>query len=223
MPTSPDYARSAREQAHHILSQPAYTGSHGSLPRPLAGVLHAIGHALGDVFGPIWRWLTRHIFHPISHGFHVAFGAWAPLVAVVLGIAAGALLAFLVIRRRARIGSHPTDVAAPIAVTDPVDLERDADRLAASGDFAGALRARFAAGLLRLERAGLIADSAVHTAGEVSAELRSPTFDHLAVRHQAVAYAGDPAGPSDDDDARQRWPRVPDEARSARALTGAAR
>lgn len=223
MPTSPDFARSARQQAHSILSQPAYTGAHHNPPRPLAGVLHAIGHALSDVFGPIWRWLLRDLFHPIRHGFHVAFGGWAPLVGVLFGIAAGALLAFLVIRRRARIDRHVTVSSGPVVAANPADLEKEADRLASMGDFAGSLRARFAAGLLRLERAGLVADSAVRTAGEVSAQLGSPTFDHLAVRHQAVAYAGDPAGPSDDDDARRNWPRVPDEARSARAMAGATR
>ena len=223
MPASPDFARSARQQAHHILTQPAYTGAHRPLPRPLAGVLHAIGHALSDVFGPIWRWLLQHLFHPIGHGFHVAFGSWAPFVGILLAVAGGALLAYLVIRRRARIGRHAMAAPAPVVAADPADLEREADRLAVSGDFAAALRARFAAGLLRLERAGLVADSAVRTAGDVSAQLRSPTFDHLAIRHQAVAYAEDPAGPSDDDDARRNWPRVPDEARSARTLTGAAR
>ncbi len=223
MPTDPGFARSARQEAHQILSQPAYTGAHRSTPRPLAGLLHDIGHLLGDIFGPPYRWLVRTIFHPIGHGLHLAFGGWAPLVGVLLVVVAGGLLALLAIRRRARIGRHATDARQTSATADPSDLDAEADRLAAAGDFAGALRARFEAGLLRLERAGLVPDAAVRTAHEVSTRLGSPTFDHLVGRHQAVAYAGNPAGPADDEDARRNWPRVPGEARNPRDLAGVAR
>ena len=211
------YSDAARHQAQHILSQPPFTNT-SHPPRPLAGVLHAIGHALSVVFGPIFRWIGAHLVHPINSGLHVAFGPWAPAVAVAIAVALGVGLGQLLVRRRARVarrapaaGSEGTRIVAE----DPGLLEDEARRAEAGGDHERAVRLRFRAGLLRLERRGLIANRDVTTSTQLSGRLHSPTFDALAGRHESIVYGGDAATPADAAAARDRWPSVLDEARTA--------
>jgi hypothetical protein len=221
VPGSSNYAESARRQADQILSRPPFTRHPSSTPHPLAGVLHFIGHVLDDIFGPIGRFIERYLLRPVGHGFHVAFGSWSIEVAVVLAVIVGVVLTLLVVRRRARIESVQAPSAVLTTSTDPEELEAEADRMEAAGDRSAAFRLRFAAGLLRLERAGLVPDQQVRTDAEVGALLGSPTFDRLARRHEAVAYGGDAATGDDLQRSRQEWPRVPDEARRHRAASGA--
>ncbi len=220
MPGDSSYAEGVRRQAHQILSQSPYTTTH-STPRPFAGVLHAIGHFLEDMFGPIFRWIGSHLLHPVGSGFRFVFGGWAPFVAILLAILIGVCVALLLVRRRSRIAARTGETRAMARSVGPVELEAEADRLADAGDFGGAVRLRFEAGLLRLESAGLVSDTRVHTGSEVAAYLGSPTFDELAGRHEAVAYAGSPASEADVRHARDKWPRVPDEARRRASLVGA--
>jgi hypothetical protein len=186
-------------------------------------VLHAIGRAIDVVLGPIGRWLKRDVLSPIGHGFVGVFGGWAGAVGIALAVGVGALAAVLLVRRRSRISARDpeTDTVAPSI--DPRDLEHEADRRASMGDYGTALRLRFEAGLLRLEASGLVTDQLVHTDTEVAAHIGSPTFDVLAQRHEAVAYAGEQASADDVEHARTSWPRVTDEARNHRALTSSGR
>lgn len=218
MPADSDYAAAARRQAHEILSQPAYTHVSRPPPRPLAGVLHAIGRALIFVFGPVFRWLRRELVDPVGHGLTDVFGSFAPVVAIGLLVLVGALVAVLLIRRRAGApaGTGPTLTGA--AGVDPSELEREADRRAEAGDFAGAVRLRFEAGLRRLEQEGLLAEPDVRTGHQVAVRIGSPTFEGLAEQHEAIAYAAAPAGAPDDERAQRDWPVVPDEARRHRKL-----
>ncbi len=95
-------AAAARHAAEKILSGPPYVAK-DDLPRPLAGLLHAIGHALLSVVDPVLRWIGR-LFHPVAHSFHTAFGNWWPLPVVALVLVAGVTGALLVMRRRIRRG-----------------------------------------------------------------------------------------------------------------------
>ncbi len=213
MPGDSSYAGAARQQAHQILSQPPYTTTTQSTPRPLAGVLHAIGHFVDDVFGPVYRWIDAHIFHAVSAGFVNIFGGWAGYAAMGLAVISGVVIALLLVRRRTRIAARTDIVPTSVDGVGPAELEAEADRLAAAGDFGGALRLRFEAGLLRLEAAALVSNARVHTGAQVAAHLGSPTFDELERRHEAVAYAASPASEVDVTHARDGWPRVVAEAR----------
>jgi hypothetical protein len=171
---------------------------------------------LDIVFGPALRWIGHRIFHPIGSGASDILGGWAPFVGIAAAIAIGALLALLLVRRRSRIAAQHSEPRSVTADTHPDDLEAEADDLAAKGAFAAAVRLRFEAGLLRLERAGLIAGQRTSTDAELAARIGSPTFDGLALRHEEVAYAGQAADHHDVHQARIGWPRVPDEARAGR-------
>ena len=218
MPADSDYAAAARRQAHEILSQPAYTHVSRPPPRPLAGVLHAIGRALIVVFGPVFRWLRRELVDPVGRGLTDVFGSFAPVVAIALLVVVGGLLAVLLIRRRARAHVRTELTAMAPTVIDPSELEREADRRAEAGDFAGAVRLRFEAGLRRLAHEGLITEPDVRTGHQVATRIGSPTFEGLAEQHEAIAYAAAPASAPDDERAQRDWPVVPDEARRHRTL-----
>jgi len=210
------YAASARQQAHQILSHAPYNTNQTNPPRPLAGLLHAIGRGLDIVFGPVFRWFEHHLFRAIGAGATSIFGGWAPAVGIAAAVAVGVLLALVLVHRRSRIAARPSDQQPVTLLDNPDDLEAEADDLAAKGAFAAAVRLRFEAGLLRLERAGLISNQRTSTDAELAFHLGSPTFDGLAHRHEEVAYAGQPADEGDVHQARSDWPRVPDEARQSR-------
>jgi len=211
MPTDPGYAGAARHQAQQILSQPPYTHAPSSSPRPLAGLLHAVGRGLEAVFGPIGRWFLRYLLRPIGSGLHGVFGTWTLEVVVAAAVVLGVLVAVSLVRRRARISARRVERRQAAVGTDPAAIEAEADRRAALGDFAGALRLRFQAGLLRLEAAGLVAHQQTATDSQMAGQLGSPTFARLAERHQAVAYAGVPADADDVRSAETGWPQVPGE------------
>jgi hypothetical protein len=58
--------------------------------------------------------------------------------------------------------------------------------------------------------------SDVQTDRQLSARLRSDTFDALAGRHEVIVFARHPATPADSASARTQWPRVLDEVRPDR-------
>jgi hypothetical protein len=95
---------------------------------------------------------------------------------------------------------------------DPAELERRADAAERAGDTEAALRLRFEAGLVRLDRAGAIVLRDSTTSGAVLRTLGPSSFDELASRHDDVVYGGRPAGSDDLESARALWPRVLEEA-----------
>ncbi len=107
-----------------------------------------------------------------------------------------------------------TKVASDVARLDPDALEREAEQAEAAGDLNLAIRLRFRAGLMRLDRAGAIRYRPSLTSSQVAHTLRSRDFEELAARFDAVAYGGRTADAGDVSDARDRWPRVLTGARS---------
>jgi hypothetical protein len=182
----------AREQAREILDGRRYKPA--EVPRPFEGVLDWIGDRLqpiGDFFSRLVESLPGKIV----------------LGALLAG--AVALVAWLVARRRA---ASSADGAARKRsageLVDPVRLEREADAAERRGDLDLALRLRFRAGLLRLDRSGAIRFRPSLTSGQVSRELRLSEFDDLAMTFDAVAYGGRHASDTDVSSARVAWPRV---------------
>jgi hypothetical protein len=91
---------------------------------------------------------------------------------------------------------------------DPREIEQRADRAAANGDYREAVRLRFLAGLLRLDERKAIAFRPGITSAEVSAILRSPAYDQLAGRFDAIFYGDDRADLDDHQRAVDGWRRV---------------
>jgi hypothetical protein len=91
---------------------------------------------------------------------------------------------------------------------DPREIEQRADRAAAGGDYREAVRLRFLAGLLRLDERKAIAFRPGITSAEVSAILRSPAYDQLAGRFDAIVYGDDRADLDDHHHAVDGWRRV---------------
>jgi hypothetical protein len=203
--TPSSYSNGARRQAVHILSQPPFVNKPSRIPDPLAGVLHAIGRAFDDTVGKPLGWLGRHL----SVAAHDVFGRFTWLALILLALGIGVLAATLLIRRRTRIGKRDTTaVLAALTGEDAGMLEAEADAAEQRGDLEEAVRLRFRAGLARLESAGVIASRLVTTTEQVRRTVHNPTFDGLAIRHEAIAYAGQTASLTDAGSAREGWPRV---------------
>ncbi|MBW3626759.1 MAG: DUF4129 domain-containing protein, partial [Actinobacteria bacterium] len=96
---------------------------------------------------------------------------------------------------------------------DPVQLERSADEAERAGDLALAVRLRFRAGLVRLDRAGALRLRPSLTTGAVTRAVPSETLVRLATDFDEIAYGGRPAAPGDVAASRTGWPRVLAEAR----------
>jgi hypothetical protein len=175
------------------------------------------------VFGPIVRWIRRELVDSVGHGFHAVFGSFAPVVGLVVALVAGIVVATLLIRRRTRASVLRPSRDGQAAASDPSELEQEADRRAAGGDFDAAVRLRFQAGLRRLEFEGLVANGAATTGRELVTGVGSPTLEGLVRQHEAIAYAAFHAEAEDDERARNQWPAVPGEARTHRHLVEAGR
>ncbi len=215
MPGSSDYSSTARHQVQHILSKAPFRTTPSHTPRPLAGVIHAIGQAADWAFGRPLRWILHHVLVHIGHGFKSAFGGFWPVVLGILALGVGLLVGTLLIRRRGRISAERGTGQWSAGPGEDVGvLDRRADEAEAIGDHESAVRLRFRAGLLRLKTSGLISEYTSQTRHQLSARLDSPTFDALARRHEMIVYGRAPATSFDAVTARDSWPRVLAEVRT---------
>ena len=184
-----------RRQAREVLSERRFRGA--QLPRPFAGPLEW----LGDRIEPVVDWINDR-------------GAGVPGGPVVLWtlLAAGVLLAAATvtsttIRRRALAIERARKAALP-ATDDPRALEREAERAERDGDWERAVRLRFRAGLLRLDRRNVIVYRPSLTTGEVARAVGSPAFREVGDRFDAIAYGGRAAERDDAEHARRGWAEV---------------
>jgi hypothetical protein len=188
----------ARDQAREILRGRRYKPA--DVPRPFEGALDWLGDRLrpiGDFFSRITESLAGRVV----------------LAAVLAGVVA--LVVLLVARRRAATsaaGGAGRRRRSAEEHADPGRLEREADAAERRGDLEVALRLRFLAGLLRLDRAGAIQFRPSITTGQVQRRLRLRVFDDLAIAFDAVAYGGRPASVGDLQSARAEWARVLEQA-----------
>ncbi|HEX4493715.1 MAG TPA: hypothetical protein VH914_21100 [Acidimicrobiia bacterium] len=202
--TAIDPAR-ARATARHILDGRRYKGS--PVPRPLHGILSWIG----DRVSPITHWIgDRFSWLPNWSQPWVEGIAIAAVVAVVVYLVATGVRA----RTHASRLASDAQPTARVRGESPAELEAAAAEAEARGDHALAVRLRFRAGLLRLDRdAHAIAYRPSIPTAEVRAELHSPAFDALADRFERITYGGADAEPTDTDGARREWPDVVSSAR----------
>jgi hypothetical protein len=162
---------------------------------------------LSDWWNGVWRrfvdWLDR-VIAALPGGPEVFFGLLGLLV-----IGAAVWLALTLAKRRNRqLEARARARYAEEDAIDPAELEAAATRAAAQGDYRESVRLRFVAGLLRLDRKNAIDFRPGMTSAEVSARLREPSYDQLAIRFDAIVYGDAPAGPSDDQSSAEGWRRL---------------
>jgi hypothetical protein len=198
----------ARRDARHILAGRRYRGA--PVPRPLHGVLRWIG----DRLAPIARWIGDRFSWLPDPAVPWIQGVALVAVAFVIAVFVTSMVKAHANARAARLGTGADGRHASARGDDPAALEAAAVKAEARGDFALAVRLRFRAGLLRLDRdAHAITYRPSIPTVEVRAELASPTFDGLADTFEGITYGGNDAEPIDPADARREWPRVLDAAR----------
>jgi hypothetical protein len=123
---TPDPERASR-QLNSILSMPRYVGA-GAGPSIVQRIFDAVTQTVGRFFG----WLGLGNLHP-----HIPLWVWLALTAlIILGIIVWPIRGTL-----SRGGREAVPRAAPSAVRPSVDFFGEADRLAAAGDFLGAIQA----------------------------------------------------------------------------------
>lgn len=181
-----------RADAKQILSESRFHEK--EVRGPFKGILERIADWL-----PSFDWLDDLL--PGGPGV-----MWIVLAAVL------AVVVFLVSRRilsgRVREAGRAAAQAAAERAADPKALDREADEAERAGDLELALRLRFRAGLLRLDRRGAIAFRPSISTREVRGALRSDEFDGLAATFDDVVYGGRDAATEDVEQARERWPDV---------------
>lgn len=191
-------AAQAREEAARIVAERRF--SEPEVPRPferpldwLGERLDAVGDWLGDRFGGIDGVLPG--------------GSW--LVWLLIGLAvAGIAVALSRLYAGRAVAAVTRARTAAEADADPSALEREAAAAERAGDYELAVRLRFRAGVVRLERADVLAPGGLRTTAEIAGELDSPEFDALGTDFDAIAYGGRPAGSDDAAAARERWGAV---------------
>ena len=188
----------ARAQAREILAQDRFKDGHHH-----EGLLHGVFVTLGD-------WLEA-LTNALPGG---PVTGWLLLVALVVAGDRDLVNAIGARRRRraaARVAG-PGDVPGA-AQLGPAELERRALEAERAGDLDGAVRLRFAAGLLRLDAIHAIELRPSLTSGAVGRTLGSERYDDLAETHDAIAYGGRHAADHDAAAAREEWPAIVGEAR----------
>ncbi len=185
----------ARDEARRLLSGEPYRSRRA--PRPFQGVLERLGDWIVE---PVQRFFER-----LGDGLPGAgSGVWVLVAIPVVAIAA--VVALRLIRDRDRIRLRGAGEFDFEGGDDPEALERRADEAERRGDLDGALRLRFRAGLLRLDRLGAIELRPGLTNSAAARRLRSRRFDGLARNFDEVAYGGRPATPADLAESRSEWP-----------------
>ncbi len=186
-----------KSSAATILEERRFRGS--DVPRPLHSPLRWLGRELRRLFDAIAG--------PLPGG--------DPVFGLIIATAVAAAAAFVALRLARRAGRLQVELAGRsprITGDDPGRLERDAEQAERDGAFERALRLRFRAGLLRLARADAIPQQETLTNGEIARRLRSSSFRELASDFDEVVYGSRAAGIGEVERARERWPRVVQEA-----------
>jgi hypothetical protein len=189
----------ARERARAILAESRFHS--GPIPRPLHGLLHAVGRALESPLQALEE-LVSSLAVDVPGG---SITVWAALAAAVL-----VLTTALAARGARRSLRDPTGGGAQGAARTlrARDLERDAMAAEAQGRHGDAVRLRFRAGLMRLAELELVDGAPSMLNAEVARALDSEDFDRLARRFEQIAYGGREANAEDVRVARREWSSV---------------
>lgn len=172
-----------------VLSQPKFQAPGESiwdvwLARALAWLASVLGRAVDLVGGPVVAGL-------------LALGLLAALTAVAVSRIA---------RRRAATIEERISLDRILEEgLDPAELDRLAAEAAEREDWSAAVRARFVAGLARLDRRGVIRYRRGATTGQLARQVDTPVFDRLAADFDAIRYGGRDATADDLRRADEGW------------------
>ena len=199
----------ARDAARQILRQREFQPER--TPKPLAGPVQWIG----DRFNGIADWLGSAIQDVFSWIFHLLPGVPGLILGVAICVVLAAIVVWLIGRNRVsatRVDrSHKPSSAE---IEDPRSLERAADAATHDGQYALAVRLRYRAGLIRLDRADVIDLRPWNTSAHLTRRLDSRRFDRLTDTFDAVTYGAQPATNADAATARTEWPELVTEMKS---------
>jgi hypothetical protein len=186
----------ARRAARQILAEGRFHQPH--IPRPLHGVLTAIGSALQAPLTGLAS-LVAKIGGVFPGG---VAGVWA--LFAVLTLIAAVTVSTRFARRGLPATASPRVTGAPSAA----ELERLADGAQDAGRLEDAVRLRFRAGLTRLSDGETIVGAPTRPTGQIARALGSPQFDSLARRFDEIAYGSSPATADDVEHQRREWPQI---------------
>jgi len=190
----------ARSIAREIITERRFASP--SVPRPLHGVLRAIGHLLAPLTRLLGR-LVRDLVGAVPGGPVVAGVALVVLLVLVV-----VLVGSQGLRRRLPDRSAPAEGHAPPRPASAAELDRAAERAERAGQLEEAVRLRFQGGLARLAERELIPAATATASAQVARTLRSEHFDALALRFDEIVYGGRPAAADDVEASRREWPLV---------------
>jgi hypothetical protein len=188
-------ASEARAQAHEILDQSRYKGA--GLPRPLEKPIGWLADRLEPLIDRV-----NDLGGSVPGGPPVV---WTLLAILVLLLAS--MITSTSIRRRA-IAIERERAAAVPAADNPQALEHEASKAERDGQWERAVRLRFRAGLLRLDRRKVLVYRPSLTTGEVARTLKEPAFDEVGARFDEIAYGGRPAEREDAELSERGWKDV---------------
>jgi hypothetical protein len=185
----------AQRRATQVLDERRFKGA--QLPQPFKKPLEWLGDRLEPIVSSI-----DDLGQGLPGG---SFTVWL-MLAVAIVLAAGSFTT-TTIRRRALAIERARAAALP-ETEDPNALERLADRAEQEGEFERAVRLRFRAGLLRLDRRHVLVYRPSLTTGEVARAIKAPAFTEVGARFDEIAYGGRPAQRADAEAAKQGWKDV---------------
>lgn len=194
-PTTNRGAADAPRDAARILAEGRFHVSQP--PRPLKGLFDRLGAILAR---PIDRagGFIQDLIKRLPGG---STTLWSIFIGFVL--VAALLLASRAIRKRTRSIDRPVTFAG-VPLLDPEELDRLAARAESDGDYARAIRLLYVAGILRLDRAGVISLTDSLTPRQIARQVGEPIVG-LTETFEQVAYGGRPASRRDVEGARAAW------------------
>jgi hypothetical protein len=190
-----DAPTEARAQAHAVLDDARFKGA--GLPRPLEKPLAWLSDRLEPLIDRI-----NGLGGDVPGGPPVVWTLLALLVLLLAGMGTSTS-----IRRRAIAIERERAAAVPEA-DDPHALERAAGEAERDGQWERAVRLRFRAGLLRLDRRKVLVYRPSLTTGEVARTIKVPAFDEVGSRFDEIAYGGRAAEREDAEASEQGWKDV---------------
>jgi hypothetical protein len=184
-----------RARAHEVLDDRRFKGS--ELPRPLEKPIRWLSHRVEPIITRI-----NEIGHDVPGG---VTAVWTLLAVLVLSVAS--TVASMSISRRALAIERSRAAAVPEA-DDPHALERAAAAAERDGEWERAVRLRFRAGLLRLDRRKILVYRPSLTTGEVARTIKVPAFAEVGTRFDEIAYGGRAAEREDAEASERGWKDV---------------
>lgn len=191
-----------QRQARDILNEPRF--HERRTPGPFRGVFRQLGEWLEPALAPIGRFFLR-LFRVVADWWETPETRVVLVLAVVL---LAIVLATAVIRRRSAVSIAGGGPGGGGKDEDPAALERAADRAEAEGRFGDAVRLRFQAGVVRLQRDGKVRRGKSTPTRAIARQLKIAEFDRLGQTFDAVAYGGRDASADDAAEAKREWQRV---------------